>query len=100
MSTTGRRERDLGAQSPSFVLREANVLDESGGFSGPLNVHVDAGVVAAVGRNLGDLDVPSVDCSGASSREARSCRSDQSGRSSTDLLDGRANGSDAAYERK
>jgi len=36
----------------SFVLREANVLDRSGGFSGPLDVHVEGGRVVAVGENL------------------------------------------------
>jgi imidazolonepropionase-like amidohydrolase len=36
----------------AFVLRGANVLDESCGFSGPLDVQVADGVVAAVGRDL------------------------------------------------
>ena len=36
----------------SFVLREANVLDESGSFQGPLDVHVEGGRVATVGRAL------------------------------------------------
>jgi imidazolonepropionase-like amidohydrolase len=47
----------------SFVLREAMVLDESGGFSGPLDVHVSDGRVAAVGKGV-SADAPSVDCSG------------------------------------
>jgi imidazolonepropionase-like amidohydrolase len=41
--------------SESFVLRGVSVLDEAGGFEGPLDVHVAAGRVAAVGR---DLDAP------------------------------------------
>lgn len=44
----------------SFVLREANVLDESGGFGGPLDGQVDVGRVAAVGRAL-VTDAPSYD---------------------------------------
>jgi imidazolonepropionase-like amidohydrolase len=36
----------------SFLLRGANVLDEAGGFSGPLDIHVVDGLVEAVGRNL------------------------------------------------
>jgi imidazolonepropionase-like amidohydrolase len=36
----------------SFVLHGANVLDESGGFSGPRDVHVADGRVVAVGENL------------------------------------------------
>lgn len=35
-----------------FVLRAAQVLDERGGFAGPLDVHVHGGRVAAIGRNL------------------------------------------------
>jgi imidazolonepropionase-like amidohydrolase len=48
----------------SFVLREAQVLDESGSFSGPLDVHVEDGRVAAVGRGLA-ADAPSFDFSGS-----------------------------------
>ena len=47
----------------SFVLREAQVLDESGSFSGPLDVHVEDGRVAAVGRGLA-ADAPSFDFAG------------------------------------
>jgi imidazolonepropionase-like amidohydrolase len=47
----------------SFVLREANVLDESGGFTGPVDVHVEDGRIAAVGRDL-DVEAPSHDFSG------------------------------------
>jgi imidazolonepropionase-like amidohydrolase len=47
----------------SFVLREAQVLDESGGFGGPLDVHVEDGRVAAVGAGL-SVDAPSFDFSG------------------------------------
>jgi len=47
----------------SFVLREAQVLDESGSFEGPLDVHVDGGRIAAVGPAL-VADAPSHDFSG------------------------------------
>jgi imidazolonepropionase-like amidohydrolase len=50
--------------SADYVLREANVLDESGGFVGPVDVHVRAGRVAAVGPNLAADGAPAVDCSG------------------------------------
>jgi imidazolonepropionase-like amidohydrolase len=48
----------------TFVVRGANVLDESGGFTGPLDVHVESGRVAAVGGNLRVPDAPSIDLSG------------------------------------
>jgi imidazolonepropionase-like amidohydrolase len=54
----------MNAAPASYVLRGANVLDESGGFGGPLDVHVTDGRVAAVGRDLSAGDDPSVDCSG------------------------------------
>jgi imidazolonepropionase-like amidohydrolase len=47
----------------SFVLRDANVLDEAGSFSGPLDVHVESGRVVAVDSGLRADDVPSVDFS-------------------------------------
>ena len=47
----------------SFVLRDANVLDEAGSFSGPLDVHVEKGRVVAVGSGLRADDVPSIDFS-------------------------------------
>jgi imidazolonepropionase-like amidohydrolase len=47
----------------SFVLREANVLDEVGSFSGPLDVHVARGHIVAVGAGLHAEDVPSFDFS-------------------------------------
>ena len=47
----------------SFVLRDANVLDEAGSFSGPLDVHVENGRVVAVGSGLRADDGPSVDFS-------------------------------------
>jgi imidazolonepropionase-like amidohydrolase len=50
--------------SAEYVLREANVLDERGGFAGPVDVHVRAGRVAAVGRNLPSDGAAAVDCSG------------------------------------
>src|SRR5262249_27223900 len=46
--------------SESFVVRGASVLDEGGGFDGPLDVHVEDGVVVAVGENL-SADAPSLD---------------------------------------
>jgi imidazolonepropionase-like amidohydrolase len=48
-----------------FVLRDANVLDESGGFSGPVDVSVADGRIVAVEGNAeaGDGAV-SIDCSG------------------------------------
>jgi imidazolonepropionase-like amidohydrolase len=48
----------------SFVLRGAYVLDDGGGFGGPLDVHVAHGRVAAVGNNLSASDTPSLDFSG------------------------------------
>jgi imidazolonepropionase-like amidohydrolase len=48
----------------SFVIRETNVFDETGGFSGPLDVRVEGGLVREVGRNLASSDLPSLDCSG------------------------------------
>jgi len=48
----------------AFTLREANVLDEGGGFSGPVDVRVVDGRVAAVGPSLRARDGPSVDFSG------------------------------------
>jgi imidazolonepropionase-like amidohydrolase len=47
----------------TLTLREAMVLDESGGFAGPLDVRVTDGRIAAIGRNL-DSDGDSVDFSG------------------------------------
>jgi imidazolonepropionase-like amidohydrolase len=47
-----------------YVLREASVLDASGSFAEPVDVHVRDGRVAAVGRNLPADDAASVDCSG------------------------------------
>jgi imidazolonepropionase-like amidohydrolase len=52
-----------GTFTNGFVLREAMVLDESGGFSGPLDVGVRDGRVVAVGTDV-RADGPSVDCSG------------------------------------
>jgi imidazolonepropionase-like amidohydrolase len=48
----------------AFVLRTANVLDEAFSFSGPLDVHVADGVVAAVGPDLSVSDAVDVDFSG------------------------------------
>ena len=46
-----------------FVLRAANVLDKAGGFTGALDVHVEEGRVAAVGRDVRAAGAPQVDCS-------------------------------------
>jgi imidazolonepropionase-like amidohydrolase len=55
----------IGALGGSYLLREANVLDEAGGFSGPLDVLVEDGRVAKLGTNLGGrAAVTSVDFSG------------------------------------
>jgi len=48
----------------AYVLRSAEVLDESGSFSGPLDVHVTDGRVAAVGRGLSVDESVSIDCAG------------------------------------
>jgi len=45
----------------SFVLRGANVLDESGGFTGPIDVHVADGRVIATGENVSAGDAAAVD---------------------------------------
>ena len=49
--------------SAEYVLREANVLDESGSFIGPLDVHVRDGRVVAVGTHLSAPGSASVDFS-------------------------------------
>jgi imidazolonepropionase-like amidohydrolase len=46
-----------------YVLREANVLDASGSFVGPLDVRVEDGRVAQVGKNLPAPDLRSIDFS-------------------------------------
>jgi imidazolonepropionase-like amidohydrolase len=48
----------------SFVIRETNVFDETGSFSGPLDVRVEDGIVREVGRHLVARDLPSLDWSG------------------------------------
>jgi imidazolonepropionase-like amidohydrolase len=47
-----------------YVLREVMVLDRSGGFSGPVDIHVEHGRIAAVGRDLPAQGAPSIDFSG------------------------------------
>jgi imidazolonepropionase-like amidohydrolase len=47
----------------TFTLREAMVLDRSGGFAGPVDVRVEDGRVAAVGAGLAGAG-PSLDFSG------------------------------------
>ncbi len=49
--------------STSFVLREVQALDRAGSFSGPVDVRVEDGVIAAVGAGLA-ADKASVDCAG------------------------------------
>jgi imidazolonepropionase-like amidohydrolase len=48
----------------SYCLREAQVLDEVGSFEGPLDVLVENGRVAKLGRGLASQGVPSFDFSG------------------------------------
>lgn len=45
----------------SFVLRGANALDESGGFTGPVDIAVAEGRVVAVEPRVSPADAPSVD---------------------------------------
>lgn len=48
----------------SFVLRDANVLDDSGGFDGPVDVSVADGRIVAVEPNAAAVDgAASIDCS-------------------------------------
>jgi hypothetical protein len=48
----------------SFILRNANVLDPAGGFSGPLDVHVGGSRVVSVDTDLNVKDAESFDFSG------------------------------------
>jgi imidazolonepropionase-like amidohydrolase len=48
----------------SFVVREAQVLDDSGGFNGPTDIHVVDGRIAAVGPDLVADGATSIDFSG------------------------------------
>ncbi|HZT16052.1 MAG TPA: amidohydrolase family protein [Gaiellaceae bacterium] len=54
----------MNGAPPEYVLREANILDRGGGFSGPLDVHVSRGRVVAVGPGLAADGAPSLDFSG------------------------------------
>jgi len=54
----------LSAFPGSYVLRDALVLDETGGFDGPLDIHVVDGVVAAAGSGLPAKGAVSFDFSG------------------------------------
>jgi imidazolonepropionase-like amidohydrolase len=47
-----------------IVLRQAAVLDETGGFDGPLDVHVEDGVIRAVGRDVSAPGARPVDADG------------------------------------
>ena len=51
--------------STELVLRRAMVLDEVGGFDGPLDVHVRDGRIAAVGRDLSAGGARDVDFAGS-----------------------------------
>jgi imidazolonepropionase-like amidohydrolase len=46
------------------VLRRGHVLDEGGGFTGPVDVHVESGSVVEVGRDLKVADAREVDFEG------------------------------------
>jgi imidazolonepropionase-like amidohydrolase len=59
VSAGGARPQD------TFVLRGPHVLDEQGSFSGPLDVAVEDGWIAAVGPNLSRGDGPDLDLAGA-----------------------------------
>ena len=50
--------------SDPYVLREAMVLDRSGGFSGPVDVHVEAGRIVRIDRDLTVRGAASIDFSG------------------------------------
>ena len=47
-----------------FTLREATLLDQAGGFAGPLDVRVESGRIKAIGANLPAGDGASLDFSG------------------------------------
>src|SRR5262249_60714268 len=62
-----RRRRGGGGPVSSawtHCLREVTVLDESGSFAGPVDVLVEDGRIAKVGKALGAPDVASSDFSG------------------------------------
>ena len=70
---SGRFERDGGmSASPlalstpsSIVLRDAMMLDAGGGFAGPTDCSVTAGVIEAIGQNLRvSADTQELDCTG------------------------------------
>jgi hypothetical protein len=46
-----------------FVLREVHTLDLAGGFTGPVDVHVDSGRIARIGPRLRADGAPSLDFS-------------------------------------
>jgi imidazolonepropionase-like amidohydrolase len=50
--------------APDLVLRSAQVLDEGGGFTGAVDVHVQDGRVAALKANLDAAGAVEVDCAG------------------------------------
>jgi imidazolonepropionase-like amidohydrolase len=51
-------------RSEPYVLREVMVLDRSGSFSGPVDVHVDDGRIARIDRDLPAQGAASIDFSG------------------------------------
>jgi imidazolonepropionase-like amidohydrolase len=54
----------MNAAPTSFVVREANVLDEGGGFTGPIDVQVEGGRIVAVDAGLHVPEARSLDFSG------------------------------------
>jgi imidazolonepropionase-like amidohydrolase len=48
----------------TFVLREVQILDESGGFGPATDVAVEGGWIAAIGEGVGDRDARSIDAGG------------------------------------
>jgi imidazolonepropionase-like amidohydrolase len=47
-----------------YVLREVMALDEGGGFTGPVDIHVEDGRIARIGRELPAQGAASIDFSG------------------------------------
>ena len=44
--------RERHASPPDMFIRGASVLDETGGFAGPVDILISRGLVAAMGRDL------------------------------------------------
>src|SRR5262249_3674193 len=58
-----RRSASVNGSEP-YVLREVMVFDRSGGFSGPVDIHVEAGRIVRIDRDLTAKGVASIDFSG------------------------------------